>query len=107
MPFLVRTKGLAVRGQRGGAALFQDRAHRACPQALHGELDGPCAPQRSEGGRGLDGPVQESRLHGLECSATGRHEEQARESGGLCLFRACVGVIMSSYLCSVAVSQIS
>lgn len=79
VPFLVRTKGLAVRGQRGGAALLQDRTHRACPQALHRELDSPCAPQRSEGGRGLDGPVQESRLHGVECSTTGRHEDQVCE----------------------------
>lgn len=39
-------RGVAVRGQRGGAALLQDRPHRARPQALHAEPDGTRAAQR-------------------------------------------------------------
>lgn len=65
-------KGVAVWGQRGGLALLQDRPHRACPQTLHREPDGLRAPERPKGGGGLDGPVQEPCLHGLERSSSGK-----------------------------------
>lgn len=69
----VCNKGVAVRRQRGGPALLQDCTHRARPQTLHGQPDSPRASERSEGGRRLDGPIQEPRLHGLERSTTGKH----------------------------------
>lgn len=66
--------GVAVWGQCGGPPLLQDRPHRARSQALHGPPDVPRASQRAAGGRGLDGRVQEPRLHGLERSSAGGEE---------------------------------
>lgn len=70
--FLYVTPGMAMWGQCGGFALFSDSAYRACSQALHSRSDCSCAAECAEGGRGVDGRIQEPRLYGMEHSATGK-----------------------------------